>query len=47
MVGFKDLCGLLFVHGVIDCTQIHIQKPKGAFVVNYFSYKSKAHNIQM
>jgi hypothetical protein len=24
MAGFKRLCGLPFVHGVIDVTQIHI-----------------------
>jgi hypothetical protein len=29
MVGFKWFCGLPFVHGAIDVTQIHIQKPKG------------------
>jgi len=45
MVDFKDLCGLLFVHYVIDCTQIHIHKTKGVFVANYFSYKSKVCNI--
>jgi hypothetical protein len=43
MEGFKDWCGLPFVQGVIDCTHIHIQKPKGAFVANLFSYKSKAY----
>jgi hypothetical protein len=31
MVGFDDLCGLPYVHGVIDYTQIHIHKPKGVF----------------
>jgi hypothetical protein len=32
--GFKDWCNLPFIHGVIDCTHIHIQKFNGAFVVN-------------
>jgi hypothetical protein len=27
MVGFKKLRGLPYVHGVIDVTQIHMQKP--------------------
>jgi hypothetical protein len=27
MVGFKHLCGLPSIHGVIDVTQIHILKP--------------------
>ncbi len=45
MANFKDLFGLLFVHRVIDCTQIYIHKPKGMFVANYFSYKSKVHNM--
>jgi hypothetical protein len=29
------------VHGPIDVTQVHIQKLKGLFIVDYFSYKSK------
>lgn len=29
MVVFKDWCGLPFVHGAIDCTQIYNHKPKG------------------
>jgi hypothetical protein len=28
MVGFNDFCELLLVHGVIDCTKIHIQNPR-------------------
>jgi hypothetical protein len=28
MIGFNDFCELLSVHGVIDCTQIHIQNPR-------------------
>jgi hypothetical protein len=46
MADFKEiLCGLQFVHGEIDYTYIHIQKPKGAFATDHFSYKSKVHNI--
>ncbi len=44
MANFKNLCGLLFIHGAIDYTQIHIQKIKGVFTTNYFSYKLKVHN---
>jgi hypothetical protein len=39
---FKELCGLLIIHGTIDVTQVHIQKLKRFFVVDYFSYKSKS-----
>jgi hypothetical protein len=46
MVGFKNLCGLLSIHGVIDCTQIHIQKLISAFTTNIYSYKLKAHSLQ-
>jgi hypothetical protein len=42
MFGFKNLYGLpTIIHGTIDVNQIHIQKPKGPFVVDYFSYKSR------
>ncbi len=37
MVGFKWFCGLPFVHGAIDVTQIHIQKPKGTCAGFYLS----------
>jgi hypothetical protein len=47
MVGSKDWCGLMFVHSVINCTQIHILKPNGVFSSNYFPYKSKVHNMQL
>jgi hypothetical protein len=35
-LGFKDLYGLLSFYGVIDYIQIHIQKPKGACVIDFF-----------
>ncbi len=47
MVGSKDQCGLMFVHSAINCTQIHILKPNGVFSSNYYSYKSKVHNMQL
>jgi RNase H-fold protein (predicted Holliday junction resolvase) len=47
MASFKDWCGLPSIHGAINYTHIHIQKPTGAFVVNYFSYKSKVHIKQL
>jgi hypothetical protein len=48
MASFKQLCGFLSVHDVIDCMQIHILKPKNVFtIVNYFSYKSKSWSLQL
>lgn len=46
MIGFKDLYGLLSVHGAMDCTHIHIHKPTCAFIADFYSYKLKAHNLQ-
>jgi hypothetical protein len=46
MIDFRKLCNLLAIHGTIDITQIHIFKPKGQHVVEYFLYKSKIYNIQ-
>jgi hypothetical protein len=46
MIGFRKLCDLLAIHGTIDITQIHIFKPKGQHVVEYFLYKSKVYNMQ-
>ncbi len=46
MNGFRELCKLLAIHGFIDVTQIHMFKPKGQHVTKYFSYKSKAYNMQ-
>jgi len=40
------LCGLFSIHGAINCTHIHIQKPTCALVVYFYSYKLKAHNLQ-
>jgi hypothetical protein len=37
----------MFVHSAINCTQIHILKPNGVFSSNYYSYKSKVHNMQL
>jgi hypothetical protein len=47
MASFKDWCDLPSVQGVIDCTQIHMQKPKRASIAKCFSYKSKAYNMQL
>ncbi len=41
------MCGLPRVNGVIDITQIHIQKPRGPFVGDYFSFKSKGFNMHL
>jgi hypothetical protein len=45
MASFKDFYGLLYVHGVIDMTQIQIQKPKITLVGDFFSFKSKSYNM--
>jgi hypothetical protein len=47
MASFKYWCGLPSIHGGIDYMHIHIQKPTGAFVTKYFSYKSKVHIKQL
>jgi hypothetical protein len=47
VVRFKNFCGLPHVNGVIDITQIHIQKPRGSFVGDYFSFKSKGFNMHL
>ncbi len=46
MNGLRELCELPTIHGLIDVTQIHMFKPKGQHVVEYFSYKSKVYNMQ-
>jgi hypothetical protein len=47
VAGFKNLCDLPHVNGVIDITQIHIQKPRGPFVGDYLSIKSKGFNVHL
>ncbi len=46
MIGFKYLCGLLSIHGAIDLHTYTYLEPTCAFVVNFYSYKLKAHNFQ-
>ncbi len=41
MRGFKRFCGLPSIHGAIDETQIHIQKPHSAFVGTIFLSNQK------
>ncbi len=44
MTGFKDFYGLPLIHGAINATHIHLQKPKGqCFVVDYYFFKLKRH----
>jgi hypothetical protein len=43
MASFKDWCGLPFVQGAIDYTQIHIQKPKGVFKFFFLQIQSSKH----
>jgi hypothetical protein len=49
MARFKELCGLLLIHGTINVTLINLKKPRGEiFVANdYYSFKYKGYNIQM
>jgi hypothetical protein len=48
MEGFKDLSGLPRIQGAIDVAQIHIHKSRiQTSVVEYYSYKSKAYNMQL
>jgi hypothetical protein len=40
MDGFKDFCGLPLVHGAINATQTHLQKPMGQhFTIDYYFLK--------
>jgi hypothetical protein len=47
MRGFKKFCNLPFIYSAINVTQIHIQKPQGGFVGDYFSFKSKDYNMEL
>ncbi len=47
MMGFRTFYSLPFIHNAIYVTYIHIQKPWGAFVGDYFSFKSKVYNMQL
>ncbi len=47
MASFKGFYGLPSIHGVIDMTQIHIQKPKGTCVGDFSFFKSKSYNMQL
>jgi hypothetical protein len=46
MIGVKDFFGLPFVHGASDVIQVHIYKPKGPFIGDYYSFKLKECNMQ-
>lgn len=45
MEEFRDMCDLPGVQGAIDCTHIHIGKPRGAYAEDYFYYKSGGHSL--
>ncbi len=47
VAGFRTCVVLPHVNGVIDITQIHIQKPKGPFVGDYFLFKSKGFDMHL
>ncbi len=42
MVGFKQYSKLISIHGMIDCMEVQMNKWKGPFFRDYFSYKFKA-----
>ncbi len=45
MLEFKELCGLLKVHGTIDNAHISIYKPKLDFVKDYYFHKTKGYKV--
>jgi predicted CoA-binding protein len=48
MEGFKQVSTLPRIQRAIDVVQIHIQTSKVlAFTVDYYSFKSKAYNMQL
>jgi hypothetical protein len=47
MASFKGFCGRPSIHGVIDMTQICIQKLKGTLIGDFFFFKSKSYNMQL
>ncbi len=47
MRGFRIFSNLAFIYSAIDVIQIHIQKPWGGFVGDYFSFKSKAYSLEL
>jgi hypothetical protein len=48
MEGFKQLLALPGIQRAIDVAHIHIQMSKVlVFIVDYYSFKSKAHNMQL
>lgn len=47
MASFKGFYSFPSIHNVIDMTQIHIQKPKGTSIGDFFFFKSKSYNMQL
>ncbi len=48
MERFKDFSRLPRIQGAIDVVSIHIDKSRiQTFVAEYYSYKSKAYNMQL
>jgi hypothetical protein len=48
MEGFKQLLALPGIQGAINVVEIHIQTLKLlAFTIDYYSFKSKAYNMQL
>jgi hypothetical protein len=46
MIGFKDFSDLPSVHGAIDVMRVHIYKPKGPFIGDYYCFKLELYNMQ-
>lgn len=47
VASFKKNCGLPYVGGAINITHIHIQKPIGPYIGDYYSFKFKTFNMQL
>jgi hypothetical protein len=47
VTSFKAFYELLLIYNAIDETNIHIVKLGALFVIDYYNYKSRGHNIQL
>ena len=45
MAGFREWCHLPGVQGAIDCTHIHIRKPRSQYAEDYYYHKTGGHSI--
>jgi hypothetical protein len=45
MVGFQEWCHMPGIQGAIDCTHVHIQKPRTLYAEDYYYHKSGSFSI--